>query len=192
MKDFFKAFFSGLSENEKKVFIAASVLVGFALFDRVVIGPITKETSVLKDKISSQSAQIRSNLQILGHKDSIMDKYVLYGKYYAKDEQTQEERIAEMLNEVEGFAKASNIALTNINPVVVEDKGLYAIYRLTVECSGSMNNFVDFVYGVDNSKKLLRTVSYTIAPKDRDTYEVKATLTVIKMIIFPFDKNFFT
>ncbi len=192
MKDVIKAFFSGLSEKERKIFYVTCVIVALAVFDRVIVGPITKETMVLKEKIDSQTKLIEKNLRILKYKDSILDKYVLYGKYFAKPSMTQEEKIAAYLNEIEEMAKKSNVALINVNPVSATEQNGYSLYTLTVDCTSTMNDFVDFIYTIDSSKKLIRTITYTIAPKDRETYEVKATLTIVKMIIFPFDQNFFS
>jgi len=191
MKDFINAFFSGLSQKEKNILYIACGFVCLALFDRMIVGPILRETSFLQEKIDSQTTSIKRNLMILNYKDNILDKYVMFGKYFAKEDMTQEERIAELLNEVEELADRSNIALTNINPVNVEEKGEQLVYRLTVECMGTMSDFVDFIYGVDGSQKLMRVISFSLNPKDRDNYEVKATLALEKLIIFPFEENFF-
>ncbi|HNX91790.1 MAG TPA: hypothetical protein PKY78_01270 [Candidatus Omnitrophota bacterium] len=192
MNDFIKSFFSGLSKSEKKIFYIACIIIGVALFDRVIIGPIAKETTVIGDKISSETNMIKQNVLILRYKDAILDKYVMYGKYFTKKGLTEEEMIAEFLNEIEELAAKSKVSLTNINPVNTEQKGENVLYTLTVECSATMNDFINLIYGIDNTKKLLRVVSFNIAPKDRDSYSVKASIKIEKFIVYQFPEDFFT
>ena len=191
MKDFIKAFFSGLSDKERTIFYAAVGVVLIALLDGVVLGPVTRETSFLRDKIASEKTLIGRNLMILRYKGDILEKYEKVKPYFAEEGLTQEERIAELLNEIEVTAREAALALTNITPVVIEEIGSSSQYRVTIECLGKMDNLIEFIYGIDNSKVLLRVVSCTINPKNRDNYEVKATVTVEKLIVFPLEESFF-
>ncbi|MBF0253423.1 MAG: hypothetical protein HQL29_06380 [Candidatus Omnitrophica bacterium] len=187
MKDFLTAFFSGLSDKEKKVFYAACIIVCLALFDRMIIGPIAQETAAIQDRINSQTGLIKKNLLILGYKDKILKKYEDYNKYFSDKALTQEERIAVILNDVEGLADTSGIALTNINPVKTDETSANLEYKLTVECLGTMASFMDFIYNIDKSESLMRVQSFTLTPKDRETYEVKSKIVIEKLIVFPMD-----
>ncbi len=188
MKEFLTAFFSGLSGKEKKVFYAACIIVCLALFDRTIIGPIAQETAIMQDKIVSQTGLIKKNLLILGYKDKMLETYADYSKYFSDEALTQEERIAIILNDVENLADTSGIALTNINPVKTDETKANLKYTLTVECLGSMSEFMNFVYGIDNSESLIRVQSFTLTPKDRETYEVKSKIVIEKLIVFPYER----
>ncbi|MBF0493829.1 MAG: hypothetical protein HQL28_01705 [Candidatus Omnitrophica bacterium] len=188
MKDFFEAFFSGLSAKEKKVLYVACAVVFVALFDRIILGPIFNESGILQDKIKSQTGLIQRNVLILKYKDAILKKSERLKNYFSSKDLSEEERIAAFLNEIESIGKSSGISLVNINPVNVEDKGKDKLYRLSVDCMGSMKNLLGFIYSVEASESLIRVISYNITPKDRDQYEVKATVTFEKVIIFPFVK----
>jgi hypothetical protein len=83
---------------------------------------------------------------------------------------TQEELIP-LLKRGGRVCQDANIALTNVNPVVTEDKKGYTQASLTIECTGTMKSILDFIYSVDNSKKPLRVYSYDISPKSKENYE---------------------
>lgn len=183
MNNFVEAFIAGLSPKEKKILYAALAIVGLALFDRLILGPIDKESKSVDAAIERSIAEIRKNSLILQYKDKIMKDNSDYANYYTKSGLSQEEQIAAFLSEVEDFAKASKIALTNMNPVTSEEKKGYVLYSLSIECASSMSNVLDFIYSIDNSKKPIRVLCYSILPKDRDNYNVKCTVTIIRAVI---------
>jgi Tfp pilus assembly protein PilO len=183
MQKVLKAFISGLSQKEKMVLYVACVAVGLAIFDRLLLGPIMKETKNIEERIQAQITNTKKNLTILQYKDKIINEDDAYNIFYTKKGLSQDELIAVFLSEVEVLAKASGIALTNINPVMTEEKKGFVQYSLTIECAGNMKNILDFIYGIENSKKPIRVVSYEISPKTRETYDVKCTITVIKMML---------
>jgi len=183
MMSVIKAFFSGLSTKEKQVLYAASFLVCLALVDRLMIAPICSECRMLDEKISTQTKLIEKNIRILQYKDRMIDEDAAYGDYYIGEGLTQEELIALFLSEVEGMAKSSGVALVNINPVSSEEKKDYHEYSLTVECTGTMRDMLDFFYAIENAEKPLRIFSFEIAVKDREDYRVKCTVTILKLII---------
>ena len=186
MKEFITAFFSGLSDKEKKTLKIACVVVFIAIFDSVIFGPILKETVTEQERKETRINLIEKDLLILQYKDSINKKYDSFEKFFAKKDRTEEERIASLLNDVEGLAKRSTVALTNINPVTVEDsENDKILFRLTVECIGSMSDLLEFVYGINNSQKLMRVSAFSVVPKNKEEYQVKASITVVKQIVFP-------
>ncbi len=185
MANMLKAFISGLSPKEKKILYIAGGLVCLALFDRLVVGPISRESNLLEERIDSQTKLIEKNLMILQYKDKIIGEDELHGDFYANLDSTQDQRTAFFLSEVEKLAKSSNVALTNINPVYSELKKGFIRSTLSIECSGKMEALTDFIYSIEDSQKPMRVASFEISPKNRDDYEAKCALTVEKIIIMP-------
>ena len=106
------AFFSGLSKNEKQFLSIASVVVFLALFDRLIVGPITSESDRLSKRIEEKIKSTEKNIRILRYKDRIVKEDVLYHEdYYANENLTREELIAVFLSEVEGMAKSAGIMI---------------------------------------------------------------------------------
>ena len=179
-----EAFISGLSEKEKKMLYITVGIVAVMLFDRLILGPMQKESKNIEERIKTDTMQIRKSSLVLQYRDKVKKESDDYSIFYTEKGLSSEKLIGSFLSEVEEFAKGAKIILTNINPVSVEEKTGYSQYSLTIECSGSMSNIVAFIYAVDNSKKPIRVISYSISPKDRDNYEVKCILTIIKAIIY--------
>ncbi len=180
-----EAFISSLSSKEKKVLYIASGVVLLALVDRLVIGPVLKESHMTEEKIANDIMNAKKNTLFLQYEGKIKAEDKDYEIYYTKEGYTEEELIATFLSEVEDFAKSAKIALTNINPVISEERMGYTQFSLTIECTGLMKSIVDFIYNIDSSKKPIKVSYYNILPKDRNTYEVKCTITIIKAIIIP-------
>jgi Tfp pilus assembly protein PilO len=178
-----KAFFSGLSKKERQILYIAAGFIVLALFDRMIIGPISKESKHLDEKIESQIKLTKKNIRILEYKDRILDDDEAYGDYYVSEDATQEELIASFLSEIEQMAKLTGITLTNINPVSTEEKNDYMLFQLTIECSGNMRNMLDFFYSISTAKKPIRLSSIELSAKKRETYEAKCIVTVEKLII---------
>ncbi|MFC1593839.1 hypothetical protein ACFL38_00755 [Candidatus Omnitrophota bacterium] len=185
MPNILKAFISGLSAKEKKILYIAVGCMCLAFFDRLVLGPICQEANLLEERIVSQTELIQKNLMILQYKDKIISEDEAHNIFYAKLDSTHEQRIASFLSEVEELAKSAGIPRTNVNPVFGEEKKGYVQYNLTFECAGKMDNLVDLIYKIENSKKPIRVISYEISPKSRENYEAKCTLTVAKIIVMP-------
>ena len=179
-----EAFISGLSPKEKKMLYITVGLIALTLFDRLILGPVQKESVQVEEKIASDMRQIRKNNLIIQYKDKIGKEEKDYSIFYTKKGLTSEKMISAFLSEVEDYAKEAKIILTNINPVTTEDKTGYAQFSLTIECSGNMKNIISFIYSIDSSKRPLRVLSYNIVPKDRENYEVKCVITIIKAIIY--------
>lgn len=179
------AFISGLSEKERKMLYGACAFVCLAIFDRLVLGPLSHEAKMIEERIESQKILIKKNLLILQYKDKILNEDAAYSKYFTKKGLTQEELIASFLSEVEELADASGVSLANINPVTTEEKTGYMEYSLVIECFGLMDNLSDFMHRIDNSKKPIRIFAFDISPKKRATYEVNCVITVVKVILIP-------
>ncbi|MFA4980857.1 MAG: type 4a pilus biogenesis protein PilO [Candidatus Omnitrophota bacterium] len=183
MGNFIETFIAGLSPKERKILYVTLGVVSLALFDRLLIAPIVRESRSVEEAINANIGEIKKSTLILRYKDKIIRDNDDYGIFYTADGLSQEQLTASFLSEIEEFAKASTIALTNINPVVTEEKAGYVQYSIVIECAGNMKNIVDFIYAIDNAKKPLRVVSYNIQPKDRNVYDVKCSMTITRAII---------
>lgn len=185
MANVLKAFISGLTPKEKRILYIACAIVFVSLFDRLILGPISHESRNLDNKIEEQTNLIKKNLLFLQYKDKITSEEEIHSIFYTKDDMTHEELVAIFLREVEGLAKNSNVMLSDINPVTMEEKKGYVEYGLTIECSGAMKDMLNFMYGIESAKKPIRIASFEILPKKRDAYEVRSEVTVVKIIVIP-------
>lgn len=183
MTKILKAFFSGLSQKEKKVLYIACAFIFFALFDRLIYAPIANESKATNEKIDNQKIMIKKDLLILKYKDKIKQEEQAHSIFYAGSGMTHEELVAIFLREIESLAKENTVALTNINPVEVEEKTGYIQYSMTVECSGNMKDILNYIHAIENAKKPIRVYSFEVSPKKRETYEVNCSLKIIKIIL---------
>jgi hypothetical protein len=178
-----KTFFEGLSAKEKKLVYLCGLVLGVMIFDRLVVGPIFHESRLMDEKIRDQITLTEKNLRILAYRERILEEDASYGEYYTAKGFSREVLIATFLGEVENIAKKAGITLSNIDPVEVLPEEGYSELSLTLECQGNMQNMVDFMYNIDNSKKPLRIRFFEMAVRNRENYEVRCGVTVVKTII---------
>lgn len=178
-----KAFISGLSQKEKKILYVASAFMFLALFDRLLYGPLSNESKTIDEKIENQKIMIRKDLIILKYKNKIKEEAQAHSIFYAASGMTHEELVAIFLREIESLAKENKVALTNINPVDVEEKTGFIQYSMVVECSGIMQDVLNYIYAIESAKKPIRVYSFEISPKKRESYEVNCSLKIIKIIL---------
>lgn len=182
MLETIRTFFSGLSQKEKKMLYVSVILLTMMLFDRLVISPISSETSAVKEEITEKLSLTRKNIRLLGYKERILEEDDRYSSYYTRQGLSREVTIATFLGDVENMAKNSGIALNNIDPVRESQRKGYTEFSLELECQGKMSEVFEFLYKIDVSEKPMRVESFQIAVRNRDNNEVRASVTVTKMI----------
>jgi len=96
-----KSFFSGLSDKERRLLYITCGIVCFTLFDRVVLSPISLQSSLYEDQIAAKTSMIKKNLLILEYKDRILPEDKRYRSFFADKNSTEEELIASFLSDVE-------------------------------------------------------------------------------------------
>ncbi|MDD5069614.1 MAG: hypothetical protein PHV17_02700 [Candidatus Omnitrophica bacterium] len=179
-----KAFFSGLSAKEKKVLYLALVFVSIAILDSLIVRPMNRVGENIEHDIDNQKILIQNDLLILQHKEKIIKEYKAYSIFLTDRGMDESELKAQFLGEVEQISKAAKIGITP-GTVTSEEVSGFIQYSLTIECLGKMRDVINFIYGIESSNKPLQVVAIQIAPKNRQDYEVKCSLTVVKYLVEP-------
>lgn len=179
-----KAIISGLSEKERKLLYGACVVLAVVLFDRLIVGPFTERSAMLRDEITSQHQMTERNIRILEFRNRIIADALEYRPYYVPTRQTREERIGTFLREVESLAKEAGITVSNIDPVrVPEGAEEMPVYRLSLDSSGPMERMVDFFHGVATAELAIRIASFDINVTNVDQYIVDCSMVMEKLIV---------
>lgn len=178
-----KAFVSGLSEKEKKLLYASFAILLFMLLDRMIIGPVTERSSMLKREIASQMELTKQNIRILEYKDRIIARVQQYEDFFTPEELSRDERIGLFLSEVEAIAREAEVTLSNVDPVEVPPEQDMPVYSLLLEFSGKMENAVQFLHGIDSSKKPLRVDSFELSVTNAEEQSVRCTASVQRLIV---------
>jgi Tfp pilus assembly protein PilO len=176
-------FISGLSANEKKILVVASLFVLLALFDRLLVGPSVNRMRELDESIAKEEDVIKQNLRFLGYHDRIVKDAAAFNEYYTQDVRTEDEVIAELLKKLELMGTQSKVELSKISPSGQDLQKEYVKYLVTMDCSGKLEDITAFVYTINNSKDLIKVEKMSLAGNARNAEAVQASLTVSKMIV---------
>ena len=176
-------FISGLNENQKKLLVITVVIVIAALFDRLLITPTMSRLSSIEEDISKEEASIRQDMRFLGYKDRIIQESNEIEPYLTKDRATDEEMIAGFLKKLESLASQANVTLIKVNPAPGEQDAQYWKYQADIECSGNLADVVSFMHVINSNSELMKVIKFNFSAKKSDTDEIKATMTVQKIVV---------
>jgi hypothetical protein len=179
-----KKFIAGLNDNQKKWLVVAIVFVMAAFFDRLLISPAISHLSSSEEDIAKEETTIRQDIRFLGYKDRIAQETKEIDPYLTKDVTTDEEMVSAFLRKIEGLASATKVNLIKINPAPGEQDAEYWKYQADLECSGDLKDVIAFMHLINSdTTDLMKVDKFNFSGKKSDTDEIKATMTVEKIVV---------
>lgn len=177
-------FVGDLNDLQKKLLIAALVIVVLALFDRLLIGPTMSRLSAIDAEINHEEKSIKQDLKFLSYKDRIVKEQREIEGFITKEIPTEEELISAFLKTLEGLAAKANINIAKVSPSTGSGDGNLLKYQADLECSGKLADIVTFMHLVDSSDELLKVTKYNLFGKKADAEDnIKVSMTVEKVIV---------
>ncbi|MCK9594628.1 MAG: type 4a pilus biogenesis protein PilO [Candidatus Omnitrophica bacterium] len=176
------AFLAHLPKRDKMKFYAAGIFVLMALFDRLIIAPISSKLQSLDKQITEKEAAIKVDLRILGEKERIELESAQYRSFFTK-EGSAEEEMSSLMKEVETLANKSTVYLLDMKPGTVKQSATSKEYTVTLNCEGELRRLIEFIYAIETSKKLLKTEKMQISVKSKESDTLKCSLLISKIIL---------
>jgi cell division protein FtsL len=176
------AFLAHLSKREKLVLYFAVIFISLALFDRLMITTVANKIKSLNQQIQDKESQIKKNLKILTQKQRIEIQRASYSSYLETAKSENEETTG-LLKAVEGLANKAGIYLIDLKPAGIKEAKETKKYLVTLNCEGKMEQITEFMYNIENYKKLLTIEKYQVGPKSQDTDIAKCSLTISKLVM---------
>lgn len=174
-------FFNRLSKTERMGVIAAAIVVTLVLIDRLVITPIGDKIQRIDQEIKLSEKKLSRGLRNMNNKDLIESEYKKYKNYVKRTSASDEEDVANTLDEIETLARKCAVSLASIKPQSTKEVDFYKIYSIEIEVEGGMPQIMTFLYDLNNSKHLLRTVKLRIGLRERESSVVRASLLVTRI-----------
>ena len=176
-------FITGLNDNQKKLLVAAVIIVIAALFDRLLIGPTMSRLSTIEEDITKEKATIKQDLRFLGYKNRILKESDEVAPYLTKDVLTDNETIAAFLNKIQSVASQMKITLIKISPDTGQQEADYWKYQADLECSGELPDVISFMHAINSDIDLMKVDKFNFSSKKSDTDVIKATMTIEKIVV---------
>ena len=176
-------FIEKLSAQEKKIFYATVGVVVLALFDCLFFGPVMSKLDFLEEEIKQEMNNTQKDFRLLVYKEKILKERVLLEDYFINTAKTKEELIGSFLKKVEMLAVEANVILANITPTEEQPKKGYVEYYAQLEAAGDLKDMIKFLYLIDSSEGLLKTIKMNLTAAKVNSDEVTALLTVASIVM---------
>ena len=176
-------YISKLSERDKKLLIVALILITIAMFDRLFIAPTLSKLSSLDEEIAKEQDSIKQDMHFLSYKNKILKEGREVNPYFTEKVLTDDEIIAAFLKKIEVIASKANVVMAKVTPTVGQQDDKYLKYTADLECSGKFADVITFMHLMNTSDELTKVVKYNLVSKKADSDELKATMTIAKVIV---------
>lgn len=173
----FYTFLSHLSKRERLILYIAAGFTLLLILDRLIVHPVLSKMRSLDKEIQAQTAQIKKDFHILTQKEKIIAESRRYASY-SLGELSAEEATTSLLKELEDLANKASVYLVDIKPAGIKQEAGYSKYLVNLSCEAQMEQVIDFMYNIENSKKLLRIEKYNISPKSKESSIAKCSMTI--------------
>lgn len=175
-------FLSGIGRKEKVGLMIAGVIVFAAIFDRIIISPISVNFRKIDSEIKMNERKLAQGLRNINQKDEILREYQKYLPYI-KSNYSEGEEVAKLLEDIESIGRNAGISIADIKPRPPKQADIYRYYYIEIEALGSMDNLMSFLHQLGSSKELYRAGRVLISIKSKETSTVKASILVTKVVI---------
>jgi len=180
-----QGFISKLSETEKKFFYITILIVLVSLLDQLFLGPAIDQLQEIHEEVVRQENSIKRDLRFLSYKDQILEEGKVLDKYTVEKLPEEDVINNKFFSTVEKLANRSNVNLIKSNPAQAIDEKDFVQYYANLECAGDLKDMISFIHLLNSTDDLFKIVKFELTPKRGETDEVRATLTVVKLIIKP-------
>lgn len=158
---------SNMSKRERLLVAAGGLVVVLLLMDWFVLGPWWRHMRHVQHEIQRLETSIAKYQQLMSRQPHLAAEAERY-RPYLSDPSAQPADMAVVLGDIEAMGDESGLAVGGVKPIEGEEQGLYQRYAVDVQYRGSMEQWLHFLYLLDNSKALLDLERATVAVKNED------------------------
>jgi len=177
-------FFNKLSKREKMIAYGAGFVFLVLLLDKVILNPIINNIESLEYQTQEEISMIKDDLLIIGYEDRINQEFDQLKVYFVEMRKTVSEERAEFLREMETLAQGAGVHLVTINPVdEIEEGKLYTEYRIKLQCLGTMDKVLSYIYSLSTSQLPTKVETLEILPPGKGKEEATCAMTVSRIYV---------
>jgi Tfp pilus assembly protein PilO len=171
------------TKREKIIFSATIGVFIFAVIFNLFFVPVLNRNDTLSRELSFTRAKLVKYTQLLGKKDTIRNKYGEFASTF-KAPSKQEDTLVDSLTELENLSKQSNIKILDIRPQAPKNLGLYREILIDLRTEGSMENYLKFIYNLENSLSLLRIIRFQLSSRP-NTPTLEGSFSISQLSLIP-------
>ena len=169
------------SKRERTLFLATAIIAIIAILYNFVAEPFVKDWKTLNARIRAKRTLLSKNTRLLTRYQILEEEYV---KYPALTEviESEEEKLAMALGEIEKISKKSSSRILNIKPHIPKKVGNYMEISFDVTAEGAPAEISRFLYEIETSEESLRIRHFTLTARSGASGKLKAVFLISKII----------
>jgi Tfp pilus assembly protein PilO len=153
-----------LTKREKIIFYLTIAIVTFSVVFNFFLAPLLSKISTLNREIRTTRAKFRKYSWLLAQKDQLHDKYNQLALQFRLP-QVGSDALVGVLSELENLARDANIRLVDIRPQGEGKRDLSKGILVDLRTEGTMEGYLKFIYGIENSLLLLQIKKVQLSAK---------------------------
>lgn len=159
----------------------AIISLGLSIFFRLMLWPAMSRLRSINEQIENKKAGIKRCLQVLAYKERIIADRKKYASFLKKIEDPEEDAMT-LMKEIERIANKSGLYVSDMKPAGVknEKNGAKRIL-VNLACEATMEQLIEFIYGMETSSQLITIERYQISPKTKGSSIAQCLLVVAKI-----------
>ena len=153
-----------LTKREKTILYTTMGVILFAVVFNLLLYPFFKKNSDLSKEINVSRQKLKNYALLLSQKDAILSKYSALAS--AAKATAAQDPLVTGLAELENMAGESDIRIIDIRPESqVKTQGPYKEALIELRAEGQEENFLKFIYKIENSMSLLKIKKFQLSSR---------------------------
>jgi len=146
-----------LSKREKIILYFIFAIFPFSIVFNFLIAPVLNKYEFLNKEIAVNRTKLTRQLRLLSKKEAIQSRYSRFSSKLKPLNQEQDTYLM-VLSELENLAKDANIRIIDIRPEKTGQgkTGGYNEILINLRTEGGIEEYMKFIYNVENSLGLLK------------------------------------
>jgi Tfp pilus assembly protein PilO len=174
--------FNQFTPREKKIAVFSGIAIGIFLVDALIVRPLKTGIESMNQKISIQEKKTLHQIRSLSQKPKIDASYIKILDSIEIPKDSDEEIRTSMLRDVEQFARASNLYLSEVKPQVSLEKGDYDEFSVRMQVDGTLEELMTFLAELVRTKKLYSVDTLRMVPHPDDHNKIRASITLLRTV----------
>ena len=178
--------FSKFSGRERLLAAGVAFVFCVLMLDHVVLGPWWRHRNEVHQEIRRLESSLRVGRRLLERKPQIMEQMQAYGPYLAEAGGDQKD-MAALLREIETMGRESGLSLSEVKPITSPTEGAPQGYAFDVNYTGSLQQWIHFVYLLQSSKTIFQIDRATLGLKEAGSELLSGSLRLTRraMVVLP-------
>lgn len=175
----FKSFkLPALQARERMLAVGSGVVLMIVVMDRLVLGSWMAHQNNIREEVQILEETLQRYSRLLSYQERVISQLDPYRKYL-RPPLENELQMAAFIEEIEGLASLSRVGLNEVKPLAIEEGEFSKQYSMDVMFECTLEEWVDFIVGIESSTSLYEIVRSSLAIKEDIPDRLVATLRVV-------------